>query len=441
MSKPILYALSLFCASALLAFVVACATNPTAAPPALAPAAATLKTEATATIAPTHLPRQHSAAQIEGLDAAQDAPHFVDSFPNHAQTLTQLPARIGINFDTPLVADSQLTLEKDGKPLALKAREFDPRKIYMSAALDKKNNNAPNHDGLYRIKYRVCFTDDGCHDGYVGFRVDAAQLKNFVDLRDQKNVTINLKAVRYNPNQIIISPGTMVTWVNQDVFEHFVNSDPHPSHNAYLKLNSLDIPPQKTFSFIFDEPGEYAFHCSAHVPQNMYGTILVQDAVMQTQTTASPTILAPAEITATSTATMVSPPAPPTIEPTQILSTAVPTLAPTTAPARVDPATLPPEKFAAHFVSSQPAHTALLERAPQKILLDFNFTLARNSNLNVLKDGEKLALGALEFSDNRLQLSVNLPDAGAGTYHVLYRACWPDKSCHDGEFAFVVRAP
>lgn len=85
-----------------------------------------------------------------------------------------------------------------------------------------------------------------------------------------------------------------------------------------------------------------------------------------------------------------------------------------------------------------PEHADLVTTPPAKIQIHFDFALARNSNINVLKDGEKLTLGDLEFAENRLEMAVNLPHAGAGIYHVLYRACWPDKSCHDGEFAFAV---
>ncbi len=428
---------TLFAVSVLVALVVACATesatpNPTRAPSphSPAPAATPMVTPATqAETIPTHVPRQHSGEQIQGLGEPLDAPHFVDSFPNHAQTLAQLPERIGINFDLPLTAESTLGVEHDGRILNVGAVEFDPRKIYMSAPLAESAG-----DGLYFVHYRACFAPQECSDGHIGFRVDSARTQNFLDLTSEKNVTIHLRDVSYQPNQIIITRGTTVTWANDDLFEHFVNSDPHPSHNAHPKLNSLDIPPTGKFSFTFDELGEYTFHCSAHVPQNMFGTILVREA--------GPVAVPPTNIPATSVAnaqpTRHPTVLPPTAAPTDISPPRVTTPTDLPTPHKVDPATLPQERFAAHFVSSSPAHADWLERVPEKIELHFNFTLARNSNINVRKDGAKLALGDLEFSENRLEMTVNLPDAGAGTYHVLYRACWPDKSCHDGEFAFVV---
>lgn len=421
-------ALTIFLLSAPVALGVACAVSARPSQTAVSPTAAVTD------VVPTHLPRQHSDAHVPGLGEPMDAEHFVDSYPNHAQTLTQSPARVFVNFDFSLDERSRIAVERDGVRLDTGVVEFDARKIYMSAALP------PNAgDGLYRVKYRACVAGAECSDGEFGFQVRAAEEQAFVDLTAQREVTVRLKNVKYMPANFIIRPGTRVIWVNDDPVPHFVNSDPHPSHNAFPQLNSLDIPLHGAFEFTFDTPGEYTFHCSAHVPQNMFGRIIVRaDALAET---AMPTQVAAREppptqrnVTATRAPTR-APTLSPTTMPTRA-NTAAPTA--TTLPQAPAPE-LPPQRFAAHFVASSPEHGAMLERAPEKILLDFNFTLARNSNVNVVKDGEKLTLGDLEFSENRLQMTVNLPDAGAGTYQVLYRACCPDKSCHDGEFAFVVQ--
>ncbi len=442
-------------ASATLAVLIACSTDAT--PPSHVPMDLPLRTStrlldtpiarlSTAEPSPTHRPRQHTGEHIDGLGNPTDTVHFVDSFPNHSQTLTQSPARVGINFDVALGAGSGIRVVREGAAISVETVEFDPRRIYMSAPLPTELG-----DGLYLVQYTACFADAGCSEGQIGFQVDAAGLQEFSDMTGQSQVTIQLQDIRYQPNQIIISPGTTVTWVNDDSFEHFVNSDPHPSHNAYLPLNSLDIPPTGTFSFTFEEPGEYAFHCSAHVPQNMFGTILVRTAeqvIAGTTSTSVPTAaptelaqVAPAE-TPTPIATRTSEAAPTVVPPTVVLTVA-PTLAPTVTPSptkqKVPESDLPAQRFAAHFVRSVPEHADLLSSPPAQVNVYFNFTLARSSNIEVRKDGEKLPLDGWELSENRLEMTINLPDAGAGTYHVLFNACWPDKSCHPGEFAFVVR--
>lgn len=429
-AKMIGRVLMICAASAALALGVACAVDATAVPPTPVPTVAMATPESM----PTHIPRQHSADHVPGLAEPVDAEHFVDSYPNHAQTLTQSPARVLVNFDFSLDERSRITVERDGATLDTGAVEFDTRKIYMSAALPPNTG-----DGLYRVQYRACVAGADCSDGSFGFQVRAADAQRFVDLTAQREVTVHLKNVQYMPANFIIRPGTKVIWVNDDPVPHFVNSDPHPSHNAFPKLNSLDIPLHGTYEFTFDTPGEYTFHCSAHVPQNMFGRILVRaDAMTDNATPTQAVALEPTPTQSAATATRA-----PTNAPTRA-PTAIPTRSKTPEPTatllpQAPALELPPQRFAAHFVASSPEHGAVLERAPEKIQLDFNFTLARNSNLNVVKDDEKLTIGDLEFSENRLQMSANLPDAGAGVYRVLYRACWPDKSCHDGEFAFVVK--
>ena len=101
---------------------------------------------------------------------------------------------------------------------------------------------------------------------------------------------------------------------------------------------------------------------------------------------------------------------------------------------------LPDQRLAAHFVSSNPKHGETLGMLPEKLSLNFDFTLAKNSTIAISKDGAPLATMAPEYDARSLMMSTALPKtAGAGTYVVSYKACWPDQSCHDGLFAFVVK--
>jgi plastocyanin len=63
-------------------------------------------------------------------------------------------------------------------------------------------------------------------------------------------------------------------WTNQDGFTHFVNSDPHPSHNGVPELNSTALEKGQSYSFTFAVPGVYGYHCSAHT--NMTAQVLVE---------------------------------------------------------------------------------------------------------------------------------------------------------------------
>jgi len=97
-------------------------------------------------------------------------------------------------------------------------------------------------------------------------------------------------------------------------------------------------------------------------------------------------------------------------------------------------------KKAAHYVSNTPAHGSVLDSAPSEISITFNFDLSSMSTISVTKDGQEVSSGDVKISADKLVLSKTLTsDSGKGLYTVKYSACWPDGSCHDGQFQFGVK--
>lgn len=195
------------------------------------------------------------------------APHFVDSFPAHEQRLPQAPAEIVINVNFTLHPDSAIRVTRDGEAVVGQAA-LGERKLSLRAPLQAEG------DGVYTVDYTACWPDASCHEGSFSFVVSQAEESGYVDLRGQADVTVRMSQVQFEPAGILISPGTRVTWVNDDPVAHFVNTDPHPSHNAHPALNSLELGQGDTYSFTFEEGGLYAYHCSAHYP-SMVATVLV----------------------------------------------------------------------------------------------------------------------------------------------------------------------
>jgi methionine-rich copper-binding protein CopC len=102
-------------------------------------------------------------------------------------------------------------------------------------------------------------------------------------------------------------------------------------------------------------------------------------------------------------------------------------------------AKLPDQQFAAHFVDSTPKHGATFAQTPDKVVINFNFTLSEASTITFSKDGAPVVSAKPTFSGNKLTMSAPLPaNVGNGLYQVDYKACWPDQSCHAGKFAFIV---
>ena len=51
--------------------------------------------------------------------------------------------------------------------------------------------------------------------------------------------TITITAAGVNPKSITVAPGTQVTFVNNDIRNHTMNSDPHPEHTDCEEINQV----------------------------------------------------------------------------------------------------------------------------------------------------------------------------------------------------------
>jgi len=78
---------------------------------------------------------------------------------------------------------------------------------------------------------------------------------------------INIQGFAFDPPSLEIPAGTTVTWTNQDSAPHTATAD-----DGSFQSGKLDQ--SKSFSFTFDTPGTYKYHCEFHA--NMTATITVK---------------------------------------------------------------------------------------------------------------------------------------------------------------------
>ncbi len=96
-------------------------------------------------------------------------------------------------------------------------------------------------------------------------------------------------------------------------------------------------------------------------------------------------------------------------------------------------------KKSPHYESNTPAHGAILPAPPASVVIDFNFDLAPGSKISIQKDGTEYGLGQTTIDTNKLAMRRSMSQGAAdGLYSVFYTACWPDGSCHDGNFQFAL---
>lgn len=83
------------------------------------------------------------------------------------------------------------------------------------------------------------------------------------------SIRVEMTDILFQPRSVKVKPGTTVTWVNKDPVVHNVRN----FQSAFL---SPDVEPGDTFSFTFDEPGNYRYECTYH-PPNMIGVVIVEE--------------------------------------------------------------------------------------------------------------------------------------------------------------------
>src|SRR5215210_2997618 len=93
----------------------------------------------------------------------------------------------------------------------------------------------------------------------------------------QEEMTVSIQDFFFEPDQLTVAPGTTVTWVND-------GEQPHTSTADDGTWDSGTLQPGESYSFTFDEPGDYSYFCEIH--PDMTATINVSEG--EEATTASP---------------------------------------------------------------------------------------------------------------------------------------------------------
>lgn len=195
--------------------------------------------------------------------------HYESNTPEHSAILAGVPINVVINFNFDLTKGSEVSIIKDEKEYGVEKTVIDEEKLAMRRKMDPASP-----DGLYTVNYKACWADGSCHDGSFQFKIDRSKAGEFKDLRNQNQVTIDLKNFQFNPSKVRVSKGTKITWINQDSVVHTVNTDSHPAHTYYLKQNSRDLNQGDKYEIMFDSAGIYLYHCTPHA-DTMKGQILV----------------------------------------------------------------------------------------------------------------------------------------------------------------------
>ena len=91
------------------------------------------------------------------------------------------------------------------------------------------------------------------------------------DAGQAKEVAVSLSDFKYSPKLLKVKVGTKVTWTNKENVPHTVDEDKGAFESGNMTNGA-------SFSFTFDKPGTYRYHCAFHGGkggEGMSGTVKV----------------------------------------------------------------------------------------------------------------------------------------------------------------------
>lgn len=96
---------------------------------------------------------------------------------------------------------------------------------------------------------------------------------------------VEITAAGYSPNPLTIKQGEAVTWVNKDAEAHWPASAQHPTHAVYPETGGCigskfdackRLAQGDSWSFTFNEKGEWNYHDHLNPGPPFYGKIVVE---------------------------------------------------------------------------------------------------------------------------------------------------------------------
>ena len=122
----------------------------------------------------------------------------------------------------------------------------------------------------------------------------------FAPAASAQDKTVSIQDFSFSPGQITVAPGTTVTWVNKGPSAHTTTADDGTWDSGTLQQG-------EDFSFTFDQPGTYTYHCSIH--PDMTASVKVSgggEATSSASASMSPSASASASPTASASASLTA---------------------------------------------------------------------------------------------------------------------------------------
>ncbi|MBI1822774.1 MAG: hypothetical protein HY200_02315 [Nitrospirae bacterium] len=98
------------------------------------------------------------------------------------------------------------------------------------------------------------------------------------DVRNLNLITVEKGTLSFSPKVVLVPPGTTLTWVNQDIQDHFLMFSSAASNEKTLANEppvNQPLPPGIRFQHKISHTGIYPFFCAIH--NQMWGMVMVDE--------------------------------------------------------------------------------------------------------------------------------------------------------------------
>lgn len=86
---------------------------------------------------------------------------------------------------------------------------------------------------------------------------------------------VSMTSTGFSPATLTVKAGSTVTFQNDDTANHWIASNPHPTHTALPGFDAKKvIAPGASYSYTFTQTGTWSYH--DHLNSEMTGTIVVE---------------------------------------------------------------------------------------------------------------------------------------------------------------------
>jgi len=101
------------------------------------------------------------------------------------------------------------------------------------------------------------------------------------DVRNLNLIVVEKGTLSFSPKVVLVKPGTVLTWVNQDIQDHFLMLSSATSNEKTIANEppvNQPLPPGTRFQHKISHTGIYPFFCAIH--NQMWGMIMVDENVV-----------------------------------------------------------------------------------------------------------------------------------------------------------------